>query len=581
MPQSQFLSLALATLSFFCFLPVGVAQEADKQGLVLVQRMVDTKYSYDSPLFSSILNSTLTQPYLVKPNDTLQTIVSKKFRLGPSATPELYAKMVTRIQSLNDISDSNYIREGSQLSLPDIPPFQWKSPQPGNPNYGIPRMQVGPAYSDILSDQVSSKSKFDDLWNISDEGRLAEPLVNQWRWLTVEQAKAEAALALGTVDAGFSSHWSQPLTLKFGQAPVVVESKSSVASDLQFLSTLIGRRKPQRDVIVFVLDDSWPSNAAFDSSRKFVLEALAAIRSATHIPVGFPKELSEMGKTTSFPKEIPQASLHSARIESSLTDFTRLTPRVKVVYLPLFTEQDWAKELWQELTYTVLAATAMHTKLGVMRPGPSIVARSRSDAVLLVGQIPSTVVNSLGPAQQTPITVLQKFAHLYATTTGIPYFISMSWTVEKRELEFGPDPDALGVSLAAAGNDKKEVVGDAVYLAYRAKAAPGDVLAVMNTNSSGTELCGSSKLPLIGPNHFYGLAYDGTFDNGRECGTSFSTPRVAWLLALRQAYEEPVAQKSWPDWYATFRTSIVGLQNATHTTSRRYWLPIDALFKDL
>ena len=144
-----------------------------------------------------------------------------------------------------------------------------------------------------------------------------------------------------------------------------------------------------------------------------------------------------------------------------------------------------------------------------------------------------------------------------------------------------PDPDSLGVSLAAAGNDNKDVIADAVYLAYRAKAAPGDVLAVMNTDGTGKELCRSSKLPLVGPNPFYGLAYDGTFDSGTECGSSFSTPRVAWLLALRQAYNAPVPKGGWPDWYASFRTSVVALQSATQTTSRRYWLPVSKLFDGL
>lgn len=583
--MNAFRALALAALMLG--LPgtwaIALAQEESSQGLVLVQRTVNTKYEPGSPDFSALLKSTLTQPYVVKKNDNLQKILSERFAMGPTATPELYEPMAERIKSLNNLSNRDAIREGFTLALPDIPPVQWKKRSPDNPNYGVPRVQGGPEYAAVLSGQRSGLYQENEWRQIFDKGRKAEPLVNQWRWLTVEQARAEAQ-AMGANDAGLNSYWAQPLTLKFAQpSPAIPPGPTAtVASDLQYLSALIKRRPPQQDVVVYVLDDAWPSDAGFESSRAFLVGALAAIRKAYFIPDGgLPPALNNGTAGTDFPAVMPPGPLHSARIASSLADFNKLTPRVKVVYLPLFTQQKWAKELWQELTYTALVATALHSKLGIAEPGPGILSRARSDAIQLVGQIPSKVVNSLGPAQQTPITVLQKFAQLYAVTTGVPYFLSMSWTVEKREIDFGPDPDSLGVSLAATGNDGKEVIGDAVYLAYRAKAVPGDVLAVMNTDGSGKELCGSSKLPLSGPHPFYGLAYDGTFDSGLQCGSSFSTPRVAWLLALRQSYNAPVSKPSWPDWYASFRTSILSLQSATQTTSRRYWLPVNKLFDGL
>lgn len=564
----------LAWLAIFLLPTLVNAQGESDKSLVLVQRTVNAKYQTVSLQFSSLLSSTLTQPYVVEPNDTLQKIVSDKFAIGPAATPQIYAQMVTRIQSLNNLSNPGAIRAGSRLQLPDLPPNQWKEPNPANPNYGLPRVQGGPSYSEVFGG-VGAKAGTGNAWRIFDAGRKAEPLVNQWRWITVEEAKAEAALPNLT---GLT-FWSQPITLKLAQVPVGLATSSTITADLQFLTSLIKRRAPQQDVVLYILDDSWPSDAAFESSKVFFKTALAAIRKANFFGDGaIPDALNDGTTKTDFPQQTQGSVLHAARIKSSLAGFSELTPRVKVIYLPLFIEQKWAKEIWQELTYTALLASAMHAKLGIAQPTEEIRKRARSDATQLVAQIPTKMINSLGPAQQTPITVLQKIAQLYAATTGVPFFISMSWTIEKREIDFGPDPDSLGVSLAASGNDSKDVITDAVYLAYRAKAAPGDVLAVMNTDASGEELCGSSRLPLGGPNPFYGLAYDGTFDGGTQCGTSFSTPRVAWLLALRQAYNAPVPRTSWPDWYASFRTSVVALQNATQSTSRRYWLSVSKLF---
>lgn len=581
MTSSRTFIAVVCVLGLLCAHGNSAAEQEVSQGLILVQRTIDTKYERSPDALPSLLRSTLTLPYLVKQHDTLQKIVSDKYAMGPTGTPDLYEQIAARIQSLNDLPDRNTVREGSTLALPDIPPLQWKEPIPGNPYYGMPRVQVGRSYEDVLSGKRPTATDAGGWGQIFDQGRKAEPLVNQWLWLTVEQARAEE-LALGT-SAFPSVYWAQPLTLKFAaQAEPASEAAGAVAADVQHLSALIKRRPPSQDVVLYVLDDSWPSTEAFEASRLFFVSALKAIRKANFIPPGrLPSAVSAGGVTTDFPTFEPPRILHAARIAKSLADFTKLTPRVKVVYLPLFTQQKWSRELWEELTYTARVATDLRSRLGDIEPTPEILSRARSDAALLVGQIPSKIIDSLGQAQQTPITVLQKIAQLYAMTTGVPYFISMSWTVEKREVDFGPDPDSLGVSLAASGNDKKEVLGDAVYLAYRAKAAPGDVLAVMNTDSSGAELCGSSKLPLTSPNAFYGFAYDGTFDGGLECGSSFSTPRVAWLLALRQAYNSPVSRTTWPDWYGSYRTSMLSLQSSTQQTSRRYWLPVRRLFDGL
>lgn len=554
------------------------AQSESEEGLVLVQRTVDARYEGNSSSLATVLNSTLTKPYVIKANDTLQGILSQKFSIGPTVSPVVFEKVLARTQELNGIDNPSVIKAGAEIVLPDMPAAQWKQAVANNHNYGVPRGDIGPSYTAVASSGgYPSAADFDE--KVLDAGRKAAPLVTQWRWLTVAQAKLEEAAA-AAANVQSPPLWSQPLTLKFAQA--AKQAGGTFEADLKYLEELLKRRAPKQDVVLYVLDDSWPSDAAFDTSRKFLREMLVAVRTANYFgDEPLPSALGTAAVKTEIPALTGGRQLHAAKINSSLADFAKLSSRVKVVYLPLFTQQKWAKEIWQELTYTALVASDMHSSLGQAEPPLDVKKNARSLAGQLVAQIPSKMVDSLGPAQQTPITVLQKLAQLYAATSGSPYFISMSWTVEKMELDFGPDPDSLGVSLAASGNDRKNVMTDSVYLAYRAKAAPGDVLAVMNTDSTGMELCDSSMLPLSGPNPFYGLAYDGRFNNDIECGSSFSTPRVAWLLALRQAYNSPVGKASRPDWYASFRTAVLALQNATQPTSKRYWLSVEKLFDGL
>lgn len=158
----------------------------------------------------------------------------------------------------------------------------------------------------------------------------------------------------------------------------------------------------------------------------------------------------------------------------------------------------------------------------------------------------------------------------------------MSWTVEKSELDYFPDPDLMGVSLAAAGNDKRDVLRDSVYMAYRAKESQGDVLAVMNTDGSGGEWCGTNELPYKDNTPFYGLAYDGTLEGPEPaCATSFSTPRVAWLSALRQAYTSPVAVEDRSGWFGAYRKNVLSLQSSGMQSSKRYLLTVAKLFSGL
>ncbi len=556
-----------------------IAQTAPHDGLVLLQRTVDTRYRGDSAQTTALLASPLSQEYVVKQGDSLEKIVSQLYGVGPRATPELFAKVATRIQALNHLSDVDVVPAGAKLEMPDLPPLQWKERNPANLGYGVPRLQSGASYKALLQGKTDGLMGLGDARKIFDLGRRAEPLVTQWRWVTVEEAKAELTVASGSVPITL---WSQPITLKLAQAAPAATGAGMVA-DVAFLRKLLARHQPGRDVVLFVLDDSWPSDALFDASRNFIVRAIDAVRQRYILgPSSLDKAITSGQAKTNFPAHTSGRVSHAQLISTSLGDFVVLSPRVNVVYLPLFTEQTWSKEIWQELTYIALVTSALHGRLGEFGPSPDIAARAAVDAKNLVAMIPSKAIDALGPAQQTPITVLEKFAQLYAQATGMPFYISMSWTVEEHAIDFGPDANALGVSLAATGNDRKDVVQEGIYLALRGKAAPGDVLAVMNTDSSGMALCGSNTLPLSSPNPFYGLAYDGRIGGGGgECGTSFSTPRVGWLLALRQAYEAPIQHDNWPDWYGSYRTPIANLQGSSQAGVRRYWLNVPKLFDGL
>ncbi|MGC0016403.1 LysM peptidoglycan-binding domain-containing protein, partial [Ralstonia pseudosolanacearum] len=151
----------------------------------------------------------LSQEYVVKQGDSLEKIVSQLYGLGPRATPELFAKVATRIQTLNHLSDVDVVPAGAKLEMPDLPPLQWKERNPANLGYGVPRLQSGASYKALLQGKTDGLLGLGDARKILDLGRRAEPLVTQWRWVTVEEAKAELSVASGSVPITL---WSQPIT---------------------------------------------------------------------------------------------------------------------------------------------------------------------------------------------------------------------------------------------------------------------------------------------------------------------------------------------------------------------------------
>ncbi len=560
--------------------PPYVTAQEDEKPLVLIERVVNTRYNENAAAYSALLNSSMTSSYVVKNGDNLSAIVSARYKIGQGQTPELYEPMADRIRGLNSLEDGKPLAIGQKLDLPDMPPLQWKEPMTANPTFGIPRVQPGPSYKAAQSGGTSKFwESFDKKanFNITDTVLKSEPMVSQPRWTSPEVAKAELQSSSGTVRTVL---WDQPLTIVLADGGLQFTG-TSIPEDVKFVQELVKRHPPPNETVLFVLDDTWPDSESFSESKAFMLTAMDVIRKKYKLGDGLNIGKLKDASSTTFRENYPS---HSLAIKTALADFHAVTSKVRVIYLPLFTEQDWSRELWLEMLFLVRCAFMMDTQFGLMQPNSIVRTEAEKFARDVIDQIPRKAVNDVGRSQQSPISTLHSIAQLYAQATGFPYFVNMSWTVKKKQLDFKPnsDADVAGVSLAAAGNEKLDVINATVYLAYRAKAFPGDVLAVMNTDSAGSPMCDSSLLPVSGPIAFYGLAYDGRVQSNGGCATSFSTPRVAWLLALRHAYNAPLKESSWSTWYSNFQQSVIALQGEQGpATTKRYWLPVSKLFTGL
>src|SRR5690606_36879305 len=124
-----------------------------------------------------------------------------------------------------------------------------------------------------------------------------------------------------------------------------------------------------------------------------------------------------------------------------------------------------------------------------------------------------------------------------------------------------------GLLIAAVGNEG-DSVGTTVYDLGRQYAnrsqVEQDVLAVMDITEEGAPRCCNNKCSSIVSidEEFFTIAMSGLTSTGRW-GTSFASPRVAWLLAQRESkYPVPESGLNWKkNWYISTRRSIKNLRN--------------------
>lgn len=563
---------------------VAIADDVTSEQYVLVRRVIDTRYGATAKAnaqLDSLLSSKIERIYAVKPKDNIQTIVSKLFGIGPTATPAEYQKLERHVIERNGLASADGISVGQHLVLPDLPPKQYKKPNPSNPFYGQPRVSMGPSLAEIKARQAASlieKFAVTESAKITDKYRKASPYVVQWRWVPESIAKQEVS---NSSEALITSPMSGDIFIHFEDQAHTSDPVEEIQPDVDYLKALLARKQPEHQIVLFVFDDAWPDQTTFLQSRDFFVDAGNQIRN--YFSLGTPDwdgNLRAQNIETSFPfDQAGRGGCHSRSVSASLNPFTGISSKVKVVYIPLFLEQKWSSELWHEILLMTNAAYGKQDS--PEEPQSDIIDTARKFADELIQKFPKVVTRDPTRTDLSAVTSILKFADLYARSTGHPFFISMSWTIPKYTFDFGPDPDTMGLSVVAAGNNTKDdIMKTKVLLAYRAKEFPGDVLAVMNVHPDGATNC-SSSWGNTANQDVYGLAYSGFIPG--DCGTSYSTPRVAWLLALREAYNDPVntdADAS-QTWFSSYRRYLLSLQDKQKAGPLRYWLSPAKLFGGL
>jgi hypothetical protein len=521
-------SAALLALSIMAR-AFGASPEEESSGkplasdAVVLRRVVDSSYAKQAEFDLSRLSQTSLDKFVVvQDGETVSHIIARLYRIA-DYTSAAYKSFEKAIVAKNRLLTADKVPAGIELSVPDLP------------------AATAPDAQRIATERIPKcvQSRFGlptcgyDFRAI----RIAvDPIVIQRRAVS----DADAHKLTATLESKYEVE-AAPLSILFAAADAPSVSNLLSTDERSEVMALLSRAaiKP---VPLFVLDDAWPDSQSFIESRAYLLDAIRIVRQkfkmgATSLRPAFASmPLGPMVGGT------PSSATHAAKIKDALAPLAALDParaHVQVVFVPLFRLQAPAQELLTEIVSIHLMARDMRAVLGIDEVPEDIRTRSLTLARQYVGRISNTGDTTL--TDQVVVEALVWFARHLSQTTQRPFLMNLSWTVPNLQFQLALPADAIGLVAVAAGNDLSRVMQSRTQLAYRS-SFPRDVLAVMNVDAGGAPACSSSLLETDGGSS--AVAFSGWL-SATTCGTSFASPRVAWLIAAREAVRSVDPNRIW------------------------------------
>jgi hypothetical protein len=368
-----------------------------------------------------------------------------------------------------------------------------------------------------------------------------------------------------------------------------VPSDATLARLRQILNA--PRPATQQVPILAVVDDGFPSQQAYADTKAFFEEADTFMRSAYALPqawyappatdtseMGIESELSGFPNTTTGPRslsgcealESTQCRFHAKSIEKALSVFSQLLsgPQpVRVIWIPLFFAQAGAPQLAYRIHRFARIVPDDYTanRLG----DPKALAAIQQEFFAMVHR------RGVGYPAQAPDWQIERpyfgnvltFLRAYSRASNTPVFVNLSWRTSADQFSSIPGRGRSRVILVtAAGNPctpdancagptvTNGELGDYNFLRFSTyEDSSGFVVADVDEN--GRAICDTARLAVV-PG---ATAYQGGISD--DCGTSFSSPRLAWLLAANERYTTD--RNIDPDvWASSLRMRVAGNRDA-------------------
>lgn len=581
----------------FALLPMLVAPEAstanDSQ-MITIWRVAPTTFhdkNFDQDRLENLINYSPNRVVTVKKGETLSEILKREYNISQAWTPAVYNKVLQAVQEKNSIEAPSMLPLG-EILLPDIPYTSKKYPGENNSHYPQPQLSVG---------------KEGMTWNTTLGAFDGKPIIDNYNRTAARseiQIRQIPLSELGNISIADSMTSGEELENSSEYQVLSMPVEVHLGSEAHDSFKGLFLEEPERNLlsanlsrpavtkpILLVLDDSWPDNNEAIRAMRFVAMAAKKIRS--ELTIANPKHdrltdinLLEKITFTTFCDgcEYPELRLHSGMIKRSIHEMTSLdlSRHVDVIYLPINTAQSGSQFALREIIYTSLLARSIGPALSKNNTTPASetshnLAIAESDRIVRRADLaaPLKEASDQKLTIRTDKAILEStidFISLYAWASNRPFFVSLSWTIPNFKYPTYFRPNSYGLVMAAAGNDSGQNI-HANLIQYAARSmSPGDIVAVQNSANS-TYLCSSNTFTALKDIPVFGFGFPGRV-NEKVCGTSFSTPRLAWFVAAREAVDgtPPANEEERNAWSTRQKSKLMRLQNLEKEGAQRYFI---------
>lgn len=476
-------------------------------------------------------------PYV--PTDWLRSPFDKQLLL------EAPVETDTEIRVPSDLLSSR----GSALGESISPSKEESQSNPGSTQVAAPEAARSATEEIDIAVEFGPKSRVHPVTEYSDGGRI-EAAVPDLSFPSIERvvriSPPTVVASVGEPILGLDPEEEAPEDLAVGCCapgdPAVINTQV-----LEFLAARCPK-SPQREVVLLVHDDGWPTQAQASESLKLLKGMIDRVH-RVNFGKGFRNKLllPELADPLDFSFKRGE---HASAIDGVLSELEAVCDSaVTIVFMPSRVATDPVTErLIGNLLRVVAAKSNFEDVVGEEELPEDVAAIYQGLVSAAVGtQIRAIREHSEGGADfPKPILwqAVWRLGQLWVDsfekkTTAPLVLIVQSWdTSQRAEYVYAPVAHRHLLAVAAAGNRSRVAGGKQTWPAGRALLASRldqvDTIAVLNASPAGPVRRCSKSLPIEAPlGRVVGL--DGRA--GSACGTSFSAPRMAWLLGFLAALD--------------------------------------------
>lgn len=505
-------------------------QEATAKVRILVNSAYDnsdTTLQYIEKL-ASLLPPTKTQ---LKVGETISHVILDNYKFGPSNLFYPSKFLEEKILQLNGYEKPEDVLPG-EIIIPTIAPRSRLTPNSNNYNNVLPKIAN---YSGFYE---NGQFLFQD-----------DIVVDDFRRIGAQETYMEIEIPLEVLDSleenGLGDFSSSILSADLDFEFEFDNDSSSVSSEENFfnidfdeLKLLIRKNGVNRKTYLFILDSGWPNEVVQKESISKLSKILDQIWNSLGITP----------PTRTFPPFQKATCNHCEHVYSSIQQLLSLNPgAVEVIFLPLSKEQGGDIILAELIRlHKVLSDNRLSRNFNSIdyQLRGNTLRRIDREVKWILEKLPKEIgtrCESRSISIRTDYSIiyaLQDIADYISEKENTSYFINLSWNPQRNRTHLKTTDIDRGYFVVSAGNNGRDIIkmkrpfGNLISkrsdIVVGFNVDPNSFIAKCNSNTISTP---HDQRRIKG----IALGYYGDLGPSNCGGTSFSSPRLAWFLALGEA----------------------------------------------